>query len=164
MAGEVKILRHNVVSYLDTGSSNWALIGLGVTTGTIDMNANTTTEQYIHESSAYNSIDSYAPSMAITQTAYKGDDVYDYVFDLYLNRKTGSDCETDMLNIYLKETTGGSTYTAEKQNVAIEVTNYGGDAGSPVSIEYTIHFNGDNTLGTATITDGVPSFTPNASV
>ena len=167
MAGEVKILRHNVVSYIDTSSTatpSYKLLGLGVTTGNIEMNANTTTEKYIHEASAYNSIDSYAPSMAITQTAYKGDEVYDYVFDMYINRKTGRDCETTMLNIYLKEQESSNVYKAEKQAVAIEISSYGGDAGAPVSIDYTIHFNGDNEVGTATISDNVPTFVPDASV
>ena len=127
------------------------------------MNANTTTEQYIHEKTAYNSIDSYAPSMAITQTAYKGDAVYDFIFDIFYNRKVGSDCETYLLNIYLKEAGTGSSYKAEKQKVAVEITSYGGDAGNPVSLEYTLHFNGDNEEGTATITQGVPSFSPNIS-
>lgn len=160
-----KIMRQHLLQFLDTtGSEGWKRIGLGVTTGNIEMNANITTEQYIHEDTAYNSIDSYAPSMSIEQTAYKGDDVYDYIFDIYYNRKTGSDCESQMLNVYYKETSGGSSFKAEKQNVAIEITSYGGDAGAPVKINYTVHFNGDAVTGTATISNGVPTFTPTASV
>ena len=80
-----KITRPKVLTYLNTTPSSTAtygLLGLGVTTGQISMNANVTTEQYIHQETAYNSIDSYAPNLPITQTAYKGDAVYDFIFDL----------------------------------------------------------------------------------
>lgn len=158
-----KVTRPKVLTYMDTTplaeSNLWALLGLGVTTGQISMNANVTTEQYIHQETAYNSIDTYAPNISITQTAYKGDAVYDYIFDLYYNRKIGSDCETSILNIYLVETEDETTYKAEKQKIAIEISSYGGDAGNPVQIEYTIHYNGSAEKGTASITDGVPTFT-----
>ena len=159
-----KVTRPKVLTFLNTTPSSvdtatYGLLGLGVTTGQVSMGANVTTEQYIHQETAYNSIDSYAPSIAITQTAFKGDAVYDFIFDIYYNRKIGSDCETDILNIYLTETATGSAYKAEKQKVAIEISSYGGDAGNPVQIEYTIHYNGSATLGTATISDGTPTFT-----
>lgn len=162
----VKIGRDKVLTFLNTTpktlSATYGLLGMGVTTGQIAMNANTTSEQYIHQTTAYNSIDSYAPTFAVTQTAYKGDAVYDYVFGLYINRATQSDAETSILNVYLAEPSN-SGYLAEEQKVAIEITNYGGDAGNPVSIEYSIHFNGNHTKGTATITDGVPTFTADST-
>ena len=165
MSDLIKIGRDKVLTYINTtpsSSETLSLLGMGVTTGQIAMNANTTTEQYIHQTTAYNSIDTYAPSFGVTQTAYKGDEVYDYIFGLYINRATQSDAETYIVNIYLAEEDGGA-YLAEKQNVAIEITNYGGDAGNPVAIEYTIHFNGNHTKGTATITGGVPSFSPDSA-
>ena len=161
----LKIGRDKVLTYINTTPSTTAtygLLGMGVTTGQIAMNANTTTEQFIHQTTAYNSIDTYAPSFGVTQTAYKGDAVYDYIFGLYINRATQSDAETDILNIYLAETSNNA-YLAEKQKVAIEISNYGGDAGNPVAIEYTIHFNGNHEKGTATITDGVPTFTADST-
>lgn len=162
MAGEVKIGRDKIATYLDTkpeGSTTYALLGLGVTTGQIAMNANITTEQYIHQTTSYNSVDSYAPSFDVTQTAFKGDAVYDFVFQLYINRATQSKAETKVLNVYLAEKQEDNSFLAEEQDVCIEISNYGGDAGQPVSIEYVIHFNGDHKKGTATIADGVPTFT-----
>lgn len=161
----VKIGRDKVLTFLNTApksTASYGLLGMGVTTGQIAMNANTTSEQYIHQTTAYNSIDSYAPTFGVTQTAYKGDAVYDFVFNLYINRATQSDAETDILNVYLAETSN-SAFLAERQKVAIEISNYGGDAGEPVSIEYVIHFNGNHEKGTATITDGVPTFTPDST-
>lgn len=160
-----KINREMVASFLKIKEA-YALMGLGITTGQVAMNANVTTEQYIHEKTAYNSVDSYAPSMDITQTAFKGDAVYDFIFDIYINRKTGADAETTMLNVYLAETLEepASSYLAEEQKVAIEITNYGGDAGNPVTIEYTVHFNGDNSVGSATIAEGVPTFQKKATL
>lgn len=164
MADEIeKIGRDKIATYINTtpsATATYALLGLGVTTGQIAMNGNVTTEQYIHQTTSYNSVDSYAPTFDVTQTAFKGDPVYDYVFDLYMNRATQSDAETEILNIYLAEAgTEVGTYIAEKQNVCIEISNYGGDAGNPVVIEYVVHFNGNHEKGTALITNGVPTFT-----
>lgn len=163
--GRDKVATFMNVSPNSASAENFALVGLGVTTGQIAMNAEITTEQYIHQVTAFNSVDSYAPSFSVTQTAFKGNPVYDYVFDLYINRATQSKAETQIINVYLAEETGEGTKTflAEKQDVTIEITSYGGDAGSPVAIEYVIHFNGDHKKGTATITEGVPSFTEELS-
>lgn len=137
----------------------WARIGKGVSENEISYNANVTSETFIDEDSASNSVDSFAPQIAVTQYAYKGDKVFDYVDDLRQKRATGSDCETQILMIYVYDTNDDSTYAAETNNVAIQVDTFGGNGGERVSIGYNILFNGDSTKGTATIVAGVPEFT-----
>lgn len=137
----------------------WARIGKGVSENTISYNANVVTETFIHEDSASNSVDSYAPQIEVTQYAYKGDKVFDFVDSLRKSRATGSDCETQILMVYIYDTEDDTTYAAETNGVAIQVDSFGGTGGERNQIGYNILFNGDSTEGTATIKDGTPTFT-----
>ena len=53
----------------------------------------------------------------------------------------------------------GDKYAAEKQRVSIQIDDFGGDGGAPLSINYTVNFVGASTAGTVTIAEGVPTFT-----
>ncbi len=143
----------------DAQTPTWARIGKGVSENEISYNANVTSETFIDEDSANNSVDSYAPQIPVTQYAYKGDKVFDFVDGLRQKRATGSECETQILMIYIYDTDDDTTYAAETNNVAIQVDTFGGNGGERASIGYNILFNGDSTVGTATITAGVPEFT-----
>ncbi len=162
MADVKAIKRSKFAEFLNTtpGSTpTWARIGKGVSENTISYNANVVTETFIHEDNASNSVDSYAPQIPVTQYAYKGDPVFDYVDGLRKKRATGSECETQLLMVYIYDTDDDQTYVAERNEVAIQVDTYGGTGGERNQIGYNILFNGDPTTGTATITDGTPTFT-----
>lgn len=143
----------------------WARIGKGVSENEISYNANVVNEVFIHEDNAENSVDSYAPQIPVTQYAYKGNPVYDFVDKLRKARATGTDCETQLLLVNMYDTNdAGDTFSAELQNVAIQVDTFGGAGGERLSIGYNILFNGDPKNGTATISDGKPSFNEGGSL
>ncbi|MGN0533290.1 MAG: phage tail tube protein [Eubacterium sp.] len=160
-----KVKRSDFATFLNTApcsTENWARMGKGITSQKISYNAQSTSETYINEDSASTSIDSYAPTMDAPMTAYKGDAVFDYVDKLRQNRAVGADCETDVLMVYIYDSTGeGSsvTYSAEKQRVAISIEEFGGDGGGSNSLSFTLNFIGNAERGTCTITDGKPTFT-----
>lgn len=158
---EEKIKRSAFAQFLNTtpgeSTATYARMGKGITTGTLSYNANTTTETYIHEDNASSSIDSYAPELATQQTCFKGEPIFEYIDELRKKRATGSDCETDMLLVYIYDKTGNN-YAAEKQKVVIELSDFGGDGGGNVVVNYNVKAVGDPTLGTATITDGAVTF------
>lgn len=65
------------------------------------------------------------------------------------------------MNIYDRQgTTEPVTYSAEKNDCAIVIETFGGDAGNSLPIGYSIELSGDPTPGTVVITDGVAVFTP----
>jgi hypothetical protein len=145
-----KIKRNQVKHFLNVGtvlSPTWALIGDGVTTGTINMNPKTTEETYIHELSASISVDSYAPTMPIEETCIAGDDVFDYIDALRKARSVLADAETEVVNVWIYETPSGGYYYAEKQTVSVSFDNFGGDGGNPAKINYTLNYIGNPTLG-----------------
>lgn len=149
MATEIK--RNEVKTFLDTtpaATPTWSLIGDGVTTGTVNMNPQTTEETYIHETNASISVDRYAPTYPLEGKAKAGDAVFDFVDTLRKSRATLADAETDIVNVWLYETPVGDAYPAELQHVSIQVDSWGGDGGAATRINYTINYIGDPTLGT----------------
>ena len=161
-----KIKRSDFALFLDTTpagtSTTWSRMGKGITTGAVDYGAEVTTETYIHEDTASSSVDSYAFQLGVQQTAIKGDAVFEFIDKLRRARAKGADLETNLLLVYIYTGTGTQsiTYEAEEQPVTIQFDSFGGDGGSNNVINYTLLGNGDAVIGTASITEGVPTFTP----
>ena len=157
-----KVKRSEFAAFLNTaksGAESWARFGKGITSQTISYNPETTQETYIDEDSGSTTLDSYAPTMDGAQTAYAGDAVFDFVDSLRKSRAVGADAETDVLLVYLYDAQADNKYAAEKQRVSIQIDDFGGDGGAPLSINYTVNFVGESTAGTVTIAEGVPTFT-----
>lgn len=154
-----KIKRVKFAHFLNTGTSSaetWSRINKGVTELTTSYNPEVTTEKYIGEDNASNSIDSYAPNAAVSMTAFKGDPIFEFVDNIRKTRATGEECRTQLLNVNIYEETENKYY-AEKQDVLIQIDSFGGEVN--VVIEFTLLYDGNPTQGTATITDGTVVFT-----
>ena len=165
MEDEVKIQRSQFATCLNTGTlaaKVYNRIGKGVTGQTVAYNPNVTTEQYIDEDSATNSVDSYAPNIPTPQTAYVGNPVFDFVDNIRRTRGIGAKADTTMLMVYVYDEQTEGVYGAEENNCTIQIDDFGGDAGAPTVINYTILLNGDPKLGTATINKATKTatFTP----
>ena len=149
--------RSQYQKFLDTTPSStatWKVIGIGITEANMEYNPNVDTEQWIIEDSARTDHTGNQKQIAITQKCYKGDPEFEFI-------NLGRDklnYTSHILEIDTWNGTGGS-YPAKKSDCLITVTSYSG-----AEIEYTIYVNGDPIEGTASIADGVPSFTPSASL
>lgn len=154
-----KIKRHMLAHFLNTGTVSepvWSRINKGVTELTTSYNPEVTTEKYIGDENASNSIDSYAPNTPVSMTAFKDEPVFEFVDNIRKTRATGEECRTQLLSVNVYETEGTNAYYAEKQDVMIQVDSFGGETN--VAIEYTMLYDGDPVQGTATITSGTVSF------
>ncbi len=146
-----KVKRSEVATFLNTGTlvtPVWSRIGEGVTTAAIQYNPQTTEETYIHEDSGSTIIESYKPNMPIEATAINTDVVFEFVDALRKSRAVLSAAETEIVNVWLYETPTTGTYPAERQSVAIQIDDFGGDGGTAAKINYTINFLGDPVAGT----------------
>ena len=166
-----QVKRSDIVGFLDTSkassidSATWKIFGNGVTTASYSYNPSTTSETWIVEDNARNTLDSYALSIDGEQSCLYGDDVFDFINGLRYSMSVGDDAITNLLLVdkYDYEGSGaGRTYKAQVFSCTIQIESYGGDGGAKPTISYTIGVNGDATNGTVTITDGVPAFTPEA--
>jgi len=145
-----KIKRSKIATFLNvstTTQADYKLVGVGVVTGTINMNPKTTEETYIHEDTASISVDSYAPTMPVKMTAVDGDPVFEFIDSLRKNRAVLADAETDIVNVWLYETSSGGSYPAERQPVSIQIDDFGGDGGSPAKINFTFNYVGNASAG-----------------
>jgi hypothetical protein len=144
------VKRHLIGSFLNTGtvgSPTWSLIGDGVSTGKIAFNPKVTEENYIHEASATTTIDGYAPNFPITQIAKNGDPVFEFIDELRKDRANLDSAVTELVNVWLYETPALGWYRAVKQDVSLQVDDFGGDGGQAARISYQINFNGDPVIG-----------------
>ena len=128
--------------------------------------AETEEENYIDEDGPTTETTRYTISFDGEYVAYEDDDVFSYLDDIRINRLTGEDAQTDALIAYKYKPHSDSTtsipaYVAEKDNVTIAITGYGGDGGGgKVHINYTITLNGNATMGKVTVSaGGEPTFT-----
>ena len=156
-----KIKRSQVQTFLNTtplAAATYSLLGDGVVSGTIAYNPKTTEETYVHQDSATITIDSYAPTLPVEQTAVSGDAVFEFVDGLRRARAVLDAAETDIVNVWMYETGGPTAYPAEKQNVSIAIEDFGGEGGVAVKINFTINFLGDPVLGT--FNASTKAFTP----
>ena len=163
-----QVKRSEIVGFLDIDKAsslsgvNWKIFGNGVTTASYSYNPNTTSETWIVEDNARNTLDSYALSIDGEQSCLFGDDVYDFINGLRYNMAVGDDAITNLLLVDKYDYTGtgaGRTYKAQVFSCTIQIESYGGDGGAKPTISYTIGVNGDATNGTVTFSDGVPTFT-----
>lgn len=166
---EVKFKRLNntsKVKFLNTTpkatTAKWDIIGRGITSNENNYGAKTTDEHWIIEDNERHSLDGYSLGSDVEQTAIKGDGVFEYVDDLMYRMAKGSECETQMLEIYkyrVDETGDTPKYDARLFNVLIIPDTDTIEGGSALKIKYKIQVQGDPTFGTVTFANGAPTFT-----
>ena len=153
----VKNKRSQYQKFLDitpNSTASWKVIGIGISEANVEYNPQVDTEQWIIEDSARNDHTSNQKQLSVTQKCYKGDPEFEFI-------NSGRDKLNYVSHILEIDTWNGNqgTYPAKKSDCLITVTSYSG-----AEIEYTIYFNGDPIDGSATISDGVPSFTATTSL
>ena len=154
-----KIKTSQYLRFIDTTPTaqapTWKVVGIGVTELATEYNAQVDTEQWIIEDSARNDHTGNQKSSSVTQKCYKGDPEFEFV-------NAGRDklnYTTHILEIDLWDKDSNNKYSAKMSDGLITLSSYSG-----AEIEYDLMFDGDPVEGKATIADGVPTFTENASL
>lgn len=159
-----KVTREQIASYLDTTPATtptWAIIGVGVTSYGQAYNPQITTEKWIINKNATSNLDSYQIQGDVSQKVYKDDPCFEYINELRRSAGIGSEVATHILDIDIYDEVSTGVYHATQYDCIVAITNY---MAEDAVIEYSIYYNGDPTVGTATITDGTPSFTEGTSL
>lgn len=158
--GITKIDRDEFVTFLDitpsASSASWKVLGVGITDYGISYNPQVDQEKWIIEKNARNIHSSNQKQGSISQTCYKGDDVFEFV-------AAGRDqlnYKTHILDIDMWNGNNG-VYPAKMSDGLIGITQF---MNENAVIEYDLYYDGDSVEGTVTITDGVPTFTPTVSL
>lgn len=173
MAKYEKLKKHLNYLFINTkpdapsGSEVWARAGKS-TEWTDTMNAKTTTYEYIEDSGPTDVIESYQPSASLPLTAYAGEPVYEYVFDLYQRQEVGGNAVTKALRVFQNKA-GGGAYKAQMTDCNIVIENFNFTTGV---ITFLIKQGGTPVFGTAAVEESAdasgnkiwtPVFTPESA-
>jgi hypothetical protein len=162
-----KLKRSAHLLYIDAtfggASPSWFLIGKHVEDLSIELNPNTEiTKNILDETSAVDN--GYEPSADVdTYYADPSDGTfYEKMKDIAMNRKTGDDCRTKVLEVLVDSDAADASYDGYDgwtEDVLVKPTSYGGAQGG-FRIPYTITFDGNRTQGKWDITNKVPKEHP----
>lgn len=139
------------------GMSNYFLVGKGIDDLSVEMNGSfEQTKDITGEVSVSDT--GYQPQASIEPYyANPEDEIYPFLKDLMMNRKSGDDAKAQYLEVIVEDTEA-SSHDAWQEDCRIEIVSYGGDT-SGLQISYNVWVDGNRQQGTV---DGVknPKFTP----
>lgn len=154
-----KLKRSALAHYLNTSKAlggNWYLIGKDIDDMSVDMNGSFETKKNILDETSVTDT-GYQPSIAVTPYyADPSDSIYDFLMDLALGRKSGDDAKAQYMEVIVTDASA-ETHEAWKEDCRIEIISYGGGTDG-VTIEYTIHPDGNRVKGSVKIEDKVPTW------
>lgn len=158
-----KLKRSHLLHYIDAnfgvGTANWFLIGKDIEDMSVELNPDTETIKNILDETVTND-KGYEPSVSVdTYYANTDDSIYEKIKAIAMNRLTGDDCKTKILEVWVDKTE--APFDAWTEDILVKPQSYGGPQGG-VNIPYNISFDGNRTDGTVTITNKVPTFTANS--
>lgn len=159
-----KLKRSALLHYINTNFSAsltgaaWSLIGKDVEDLSVELNPDVETVKNILDETSVND-NGYEPSFDVdTYYADPSDgEIYTKLKDIAMNRRTGEECRTLILEVLIDKTEG--PFDAWAEEAIIKPSSYGGAQGG-VRIPYTVTFCGGRQQGTVTIANKVPTFTP----
>lgn len=143
-----------------SGSEVWQQLGAGFTSMTESPSAQTKERKFINEKSRRKNITSYAPSYAFEDLLMFNNPATRKIYDIYKQRKTGTDAVVTMVTVDAFEKAVNGAYPAYKGKYAVEVSSCDDD--DDMIIKGNLNGQGDETFGwfnptTGTWTDEEPS-------
>lgn len=157
-----KLHRSHLLHYIDTSfggqSPSWYLLGEDVEDASVEMNPDTEVKKNILDETSVQD-NGYEPSLDLdTFYAKPGDALYAKAKDIAMNRKTGDDCKTKVMEVLVDKTTGD--YDAWVEDIVFKPQSYGGPQGG-VNIPFKIQFDGNRVTGTVAFDSSThaPTFT-----
>jgi len=132
------------------GSETWSRVGKS-TEWTDTMNVKTTTYEYIEDSGPTEVIENYQPSTSMPLTAYSGDPVYEYVFDLYRKQDVGANAFTKAMRVFQSKI-GNNDYKAQISDCTVTIDNFNFTTGV---ITFNIKQGGTPVFGSATVSESI---------
>lgn len=127
---------------------------------TLTMNAEIETLDFICDESPTDILKNYKVTIDQALSAYKGNSDYEFISGLFFNQSVGSSADCDAMIVFMAdEGPEKGTFRAWKSKASIVISNYDAVAGV---INFSINFGGTTEKGTATISNGKPTFTKKA--
>ena len=162
-----KLTRGRYIVYIDasfgSGEPEWFKVGKSLSSLAVELNPDVSTERNIFDE-VYATDNGYTPQTSVDPYHANPDDaIYEKLRDIAMNRLTGDDCRTKIMEAIVEDDEGTS-HSAWTENVLVKPTSTCGDTAG-FSIPFDVYFDGDRTEGTVSYADGTyktgtPEFSP----
>lgn len=158
----MQLKRKDFAHYFDTSATsetNWELEGIGVEALSLAYNPQIDTFKQIIDDVASSTFDSYQIQSSVSgKRIDKDDPIWKWLNEA---RKKAESIETKMLEVNMSSATGdlSTTYEALQYNALIVINEF---LGENATISYDVYIKGKPTIGTVTIANQKPTFTPQA--
>lgn len=140
---------------MGSGTANWFLVGRDIEDMSVELNPSVNSFENILGDTVVND-EGYAPSVGVdTYYANTGDAIYEPLLNIAMNRLSGEECKTKLLEVVIDTVEG--PHKAWQEDCVIKPQSYGGKGN--FNIPYNVHPNGNRVSGTATLSNRVPTFT-----
>lgn len=155
-----QLKRKDFAHYFDTSATeeaNWELEGIGVEALSLSYNPQIDTFKQIIDDVASSTFDSYQIQSSVSgKRIDKDDEIWKWLNEA---RKKAESIETKMLEVNMASGTGSGTlsYEALQYNVLIVINEF---LGENATISYDVYVKGKPTIGTVSISNQKPTFTP----
>lgn len=163
MAELTRLKKHNTIPFLNIGlaaTPQWARIGKS-TVFDLVLNAQTEENNFIEDEMATTDVTRYAPSLAQELQCNKGDEAFDYLYDLFFNLPTGEEVKKNLLIVFAGNIGSEESPKFKAWNTTSTLIL---DHFDSVAEKIYFSFNIGNTIkGSATVASGVPTFAANTN-
>lgn len=153
-----RLKKHNTIPFLNTGTAEtptWARIGKS-TIFDLVLNAQTEENNFIEDEMATTDVTRYAPSLAQELQCNKGDDAFDYLYNLFFDLPTGEDVKKNLLIVFAGNvgTEGAPQFKAWNTTSTLILDHFDSVA-EKIYFSFTIT---KITRGKVTVNSGTPTF------
>ena len=131
------------------GINDQIVLGGVITEMTESSNPTESEKQYIHQKSKTTKVTGFSNEFPITMDMVKGDEVFEYMYGLFYDRKVGSDLDIEhyIVNLWEPVADQEDTYKARKIVQTCEISECNGAAGEQKQIAGSLK-GGDFVYGT----------------
>lgn len=153
------VMTYDEAHYFSNASNEINLGGV-ITELNESSNPTESEKQYIHEKSKRVNVTGFSNEFSLTMDMVKGDEVFDDLYQIFYQRKTGADAKRDhiIVNLWEPVTESENTYKARKINQTVEITDCEGNPGEQKTIKGSLK-GGDFIYGTFNV--ATKTFTEN---
>ena len=154
------VKKHRIGLFVDktpSSTATWKRIKKS-TELTIAMNPETEDYDYIADENPTTELINYKPEIEQPLKMIKGEDDFDYFWDIFYDMKTGQDCKTHALVVFMFDCTEVSStpyYKAWKTDCSVVMNEMNANDSE---LNFNVNFAGTVAKGYATVTDGVPTW------
>lgn len=136
MADLKDIMTFDEAHYFDIGTAEEPKIVLGGVITQLDESSNPTEseKQYIHQKTMTTKVTGFSDEFPITMDMVKGDEVFEYMYDIFRNRKTGTEAQVTHYIVELWNETATNTYKCRKQVQSVSIDTKTANPGEQINI------------------------------